>query len=140
MIEIIGIILLSIVAIIMIMAIIGYFMEKNQKKVAVNSSTVVLQDGINENKNVNAATNAEIPNVMNFNDISNNLEKKQNTTNNVGVSNNMVQNSEVANENMTNSNAATNAEIPQVMDFNQISDDLNKKEIASNTENSSQLI
>ena len=140
MIEIIGIILLSIVAIIMIMAIIGYFMEKNQKKVAVNSSTVVLQDGINENKNVNAATNAEIPNVMNFNDISSNLEKKQNTTNNVGVSNNMVQNSEVANENMTNTNAATNAEIPQVMDFNQISDDLNKKEIASNTENSSQLI
>lgn len=155
MIEIIGIILLSIVAVIMIMAIIGYFMEKKQNKVVVDSSSVVLQDDIKEN--TNAVTNANIPDVMNFNEMSNNLDNEkvapvitnsfikeemptENMVSNSVVNNNMIQNPEVSNDNMINTNAAMNAEIPQVMDFNKISDDLNKKEIASNTENSSQLI
>lgn len=132
MIEILGIILASIVAVIMIMALIGYFMEKKQKSIVSSSSSVVLQDEIKEN--ANSVTNMEIPDVMNFNDISSNLEKKENSFINVDntvevTSDNMVQNTEIQSENMVNSNAATNVEIPEVMNFNDISNDLENKEI-----------
>ena len=132
MIEILGIVLASIVAVIMIMALIGYFMEKKQKSVISSSSSVVLQDEIKEN--TNSVTNMEIPDVMNFNDISSNLEKKENSFINVDntvevTSDNMVQNAEIPSEDTVNSNAATNVEIPEVMNFNDISNDLENKEI-----------
>lgn len=144
MIEIIGIILLSIVAVIMIMAIIGYFMERNQKKVISNSATVVLNDNIKEN--TNAATNANIPDVMNFNEISNNLDNEkvapvitnsfikeeiptENVVSNNDANNNVIQNSEISNDNMINTNAVTNANIPEVLNFNEISSDLENKDL-----------
>lgn len=91
--EILGIIVLSIIAVILIMAVIGYFMEKsminkNNKNQMVDIkdvntevvSSVANEDIINQEiiSNENAATNANIPDVLNFNDISDAFEEKEN--------------------------------------------------------------
>lgn len=71
-------VILGIVLIIAIMAFTGYYLEKKQKNVVESENNInIIFDEVNEYKNVNAATNAEIPDVLNFNEIEEYENKKE---------------------------------------------------------------
>ena len=71
-------VILGIILIIAIMAFTGYYLEKKQKNVVESENNInIIFDGVNEHKNVNAATNADIPDVLNFNEIEEYENKKE---------------------------------------------------------------
>lgn len=86
-------IVVVVIAVILIMAIIGYFMEKNQNEAKLKSKVAEINDNSTvsnsavsstpienietvQSLNESSVTNAEIPDVLNFDAISESLEKK----------------------------------------------------------------
>ena len=75
-------VILGIILIIAIMAFTGYYLEKKQKNVVEQDKNInIVFDDAVEHKNENAATNADIPEVLNFNDIEEYENRKEQNNN-----------------------------------------------------------
>ena len=124
MIEILGIVLASIVAVILIMALIGYFMEKNQNKKGRNSTSLGIAPTNIGQVNSTSVNNVPLNNIPVDNTINNNL-----INNNIPVDNTINNGTVISNgEIKENENSVMNQSIPSVLNFNEISNDLEKKE------------
>jgi len=124
-------VILGIILIIAIMAFTGYYLEKKQKNVVESENNInIIFDEVNEHKNVNAATNADIPDVLNFNEIEEYENKKEQSNvepiqfdieNNIDNGNNNDVNVIQFDEPVKLDNEQVQEEVPAVLDLTESS-------------------